>query len=75
MNLKGIFKKSILFLRRNLITALLIHLFIGYLTLFIAFVMVVIDRSTHTNSAWFLENFTISASELKVLNSISDDLD
>lgn len=47
---------------------LFINLFIGYLTLLIAFIVVVADK-THKNSDWFLENFAISESELKALHS------
>lgn len=58
MNYERIFKKAISFFRANVITILLIHLFIGYITLFIAFIMVVTECSSQSRSDWFLENFS-----------------
>ena len=45
---------------------LLINLFLGYLTLLIVLMVVIVD-TTHKNSDWFLENFVVSESELKAL--------
>lgn len=47
----------------------LIYIVIAYLTLFIAFIIVLMDCHSPTeNSDWFLENFVISESELNALH-------
>jgi len=52
-------KKIVKFLRKNLTTILFIKLFIGYLILLIAFIMVVTNYHTPDASEWFYENFSI----------------
>ena len=59
MNVKKIIKKTASLIKKNVMNILLINLFIGYLTLFIVFIVVILDHRAASNSEWFLENFSL----------------
>lgn len=70
MDYKNTFRKIVNFLSKNCILVLLLNLVGGYVTLFIAFALVVTECSAHKSSDWFLENFesqhSVSPEECKI---------